>query len=180
MPDFPASSPATAASRWPVTSLGLMGRAHRQLRADDRKASLDSAAFFHDLCDDLKAMARGRPLAIECKADTHQCRMDQAIVLGLIVNELVTNAVKHAFPCGRAGRVRIGFEALKDQLLLTVEDDGVGIGPPNAMKGQGQDLVRGLLQQVDGKLEVESSNRGRLFRISIPGGGPGILLPQSC
>jgi two-component sensor histidine kinase len=106
--------------------------------------------------------------------------MDQAIVLGLIVNELVTNAVKHAFPCGRAGRVRIGFEALEDQLRLTVEDDGVGIGPPNATEGQGQDLVRGLLQQVDGKLEVESSSRGSLFRISIPGAGPGIMLPQSC
>jgi two-component sensor histidine kinase len=163
-----------------VEQVVVMGRVHRRLRADDRKASLDSAAFFHDLCDDLKAMVHGRPLTIECQIDRHQFCMDQAVVLGLIVNELVTNAVKHAFPCGRAGRVRIGFEALKDQLRLTVEDDGVGIGPPNATKGQGQDLVRGLLQQVDGKLEVESSSRGSLFRISIPGAGPGILLPQSC
>jgi two-component sensor histidine kinase len=161
-----------------IEQVVVMGRVHRQLRTDDRKASLDSAAFFHDLCNDLKAMARGRPLAIECKTDTHEFSMDQAIVLGLIVNELVTNAVKHAFPCGRAGRVRIGFEALKDQLRLTVEDDGVGIGAPNATKGQGQDLVRGLLQQVDGNLEVESSSRGSLFRISIPSADPGIPPPQ--
>lgn len=161
-----------------IEQVVVMGRVHRRLRANDRKASLDSAAFFDDLCDDLKVMVHGRPLAIECKTDRHQFCMDQAVVLGLIVNELVTNAVKHAFPCGRAGRVRIGFEALKDQLRLTVEDDGVGIGPPNATKSQGQDLIRGLLQQVDGKLEVESSSRGSLFRISIPSADPGIPAPQ--
>ena len=156
----------------------VMGRVHSRLRANDRNASLDSAAFFHELCDDLKAMVHGRPLSIECNADRHHFCMDQAVALGLIVNELVTNAVKHAFPYGRAGRVRICFEALKGQLRLTVEDDGVGFGRPNATKGQGQDLIRGLLQQLDGRLEVEFSSRGSFFRMAIPASGPSIGSPQ--
>jgi two-component sensor histidine kinase len=161
-----------------IEQIVVMGRVHRRLRAEDRKAMLDSAVFLHDLCYDLKAIVLGRPLAIECRTDSHQLCMDQAVVLGLIVNELVTNAVKHAFPCGRAGRVRIGFEALRDELRLTVEDDGVGFGPPSATETQGQDLIGGLLQQVDGRLEVKSSSRGSSFRISIPC-RTGIQSPQS-
>ena len=91
---------------------------------------MDSEEFFGELCNDLKASAaRGRPVSIECKADSVPISMDQATSLGLIVNELVTNAIKHAFPNGRAGRIRVAFEALKNELKLCVEDDGVGFRP---------------------------------------------------
>ena len=109
-----------------IEQVRVMGRVHGRLRAGDQEVSLDSQAFFQDLCDELKtSMARGRPISIECEADDRPLSTDQAASLGLIVNELVTNAIKHAFPEGRAGRIRVGFEALEDQLRLCVEDDGV-------------------------------------------------------
>jgi two-component system, sensor histidine kinase PdtaS len=152
-----------------IEQVVVIGRVHSRLRAQGRNASLDSADFFQDLCADLKAIACGRPLSIECEAERHQFRMEQAVALGLIANELVTNAVKHAFPSGRAGRIRIGFKALKGQMRLVVEDDGVGFfAQPDTTRGQGQDLIRGLLQGLDGKLEVETSGHGSAFRVSIP------------
>jgi len=75
-----------------------------------------SERFFGELCNDLKvSLARDHPVSIECKADNIPMCMDQATSLGLIVNELVTNAIKHAFPNGRSGRVHVTFEVLKDE-----------------------------------------------------------------
>jgi two-component system, sensor histidine kinase PdtaS len=109
-----------------VEQIRMMGRVHARLRvAGDHHVSLGSQDFFESLCDELKAsLARGRQISIECEADDLPLSAHQAISLGLIVNELVMNAVKHAFPDGRKGRIRVGFEVVRDQLQLYVEDDG--------------------------------------------------------
>jgi two-component system, sensor histidine kinase PdtaS len=149
----------------------VMGRVHRRLRAGDREASLDSAAFIQELCEDFKVMVRGRPLSIECRADSRLLTMDQAVALGLLVNELVTNAMKHAFPDGRAGHIRIGFEVLKYQWRLSVGDDGNGFQHRSTVvvgAGQGQELVRGLSRQLGGDLQFETTERGTTFRLSVP------------
>jgi two-component sensor histidine kinase len=151
-----------------IEQVKVMARVHRRLRASGHDVSLDSKAFIHELCDDLKAsMARGRPISIECKADSHPLCMDRAVPLGLIINELVTNAIKHAFPDQRPGRIRVGFEAVDEGLVLTVEDDGVGFDDQRNV-GMGEDLVRGLLGQLGGELRMESTKSGSAFRLSIP------------
>jgi len=99
--------------------------------------------------------------------------MDQATSLGLIVNELVTNAIKHAFPNSRSGRIRVAFEVLKDELRLCVEDDGIGFRPlMRKNNGMGQDLVAGLAGQLAGHLEVASTSSGSSFRLSVPFASP--------
>jgi two-component sensor histidine kinase len=157
-----------------IEQVNVMGRVHARLRAGDQVAWLDSQAFFGELCEDLKAsVARGRQVSIECKADNLPMCMDQAMSLGLIVNELVTNAMKHAFPHGRAGRIRVAFEAVKGELRLCVEDDGVGFGPRMRKgSGMGRDLVSGLAGQLGGHLEVASTNAGSSFRLSVPFANP--------
>jgi adenylate cyclase len=65
-------------------------------------------------CDELKqSMAQGRQISFECNADDVPLSTHQAVSMGLIVNELVTNAIKHAFPNNRRGCIRVGFEALQ-------------------------------------------------------------------
>jgi two-component system, sensor histidine kinase PdtaS len=150
-----------------IEQVRVMGRVHRRLRAGDQDASLDSKAFIHELCDDLKAsMARRRPISIECEADSRPLRMDQAVPLGLIINELVTNAIKHAFPEQRAGRIFVGFDANGNQSCLSVEDNGVGFDDRRSV-GLGDELVRGLSSQLGGELQVKSSKAGSSFRLTI-------------
>src|SRR5215471_19408440 len=121
----------------------MIARVHRLLRTGSQEVSLDSEAFIRELRDHLQgSVARGRPISIECNVDSRPLCMDQAISLGLIINELVTNAIKHAFP-DRTGRIQVGFKAFKERLHVSVQDDGVGFD--NSRKaGQGQALVRGL------------------------------------
>ena len=154
-----------------VEQIRMMGRVHARLRvAGDHHVSLGSQDFFESLCDELKAsLARGRQISIECEADDLPLSAHQAISLGLIVNELVMNAVKHAFPDGRKGRIRVGFEVVPDQLQLYVEDDGVGLASCQQRNGGlGQDLVNGLSRELGGRLEVKTSEKGSSFHLRIP------------
>jgi two-component sensor histidine kinase len=164
-----------------IDQVRVMGRLHARLRGGDQKACLDSKFFLDELCNDLRASAaRGRPIAIECKADALPLGMDQAAPLGLIVNELVTNAIKHAFPDGRPGRVRVSFEARSEGLNLCVEDDGVGLRPRTAGDtGTGKDLVAGLASQLGGQLQFTSTRNGCSFRVAIPHSPLASLVPST-
>jgi two-component sensor histidine kinase len=145
----------------------VMARVHQRLRAGDEGVSVDSKAFIEELCGDLKAStARGRPISIECSADSRRLPASDAVSLGLIINELVTNATKHAFPDRLVGRIRVDYQVSNDESCLCVEDDGVGFAEhPDA--GMGQDLVRALSQQLGGELSVNSTKSGTTFRLSM-------------
>jgi len=97
--------------------------------------------------------------------------LDQAIPCGLIVNELVSNALKHAFPDGRAGEVRIELkQAGPGELQLTVSDDGIGL-PANfetaRTKSLGLQLVSDLARQLGGRLRVDPRPKA-LFEVTFP------------
>ena len=152
----------------------VMARVHGRLRERERDVSLGSQTLLEGLCADLKtSMARDRPISIECEADDRALDADQAISLGLIVNELVTNAIKHAFPNGRGGCIRVGLDALGDQLRLVVEDDGTGFDGKRSDAGIGQELVRGLSRQLGGDLETRATKKGSSFHLSFPYKIPG-------
>jgi len=154
-----------------VEQISMMGQVHSRLRAGARHVSLGSRDFLENLCDELKAsLARGRQISIECEADDLPLNAHQAISLGLIVNELVMNAIKHAFPEGRKGSIHVGFEVLKEeQLRLCVEDDGVGFTHRQQRNGGlGQDLVKGLSRELGGHLEVRTSEKGSSVHLRIP------------
>jgi two-component sensor histidine kinase len=151
-----------------IDQVKVMARVHRRLRAGGQDVSLDSKVFIHELCVDLKAsMARDRPISIECNADSGPLYIDDAVPLGLIINELVTNATKHAFPDQRTGSIRVVFEVHDGQSCLSVEDDGIGFDN-HRKAGMGEDLVRGLARQLGGDLHVKSSKTGSTFSLSIP------------
>jgi PAS domain S-box-containing protein len=98
--------------------------------------------------------------------------VDRAIPCGLILNELISNALKHAFPEG-AGAIRVELRQLThDRILLSVSDDGIGIpaGFDPARSGSlGMQLVAALAEQLDGRLEIERQP-GAVFRVTFPCG----------
>jgi PAS domain S-box-containing protein len=96
--------------------------------------------------------------------------VDKAIPCGLILNELISNALKHAFPNG-VGSISVEFrQILDDQILLSVSDDGIGISPefdPAKSNSLGVTLVTALVKQLDGALEIVRQP-GATFRITFP------------
>jgi two-component sensor histidine kinase len=83
--------------------------------------------------------------------------------LGLIVNEIVTNMIKHAFAGRESGTLRISASREGKQVTVVLEDDGSGLSPGfdvNAAKGFGLTLVRMLCDQLDARLGVENITRG--------------------
>jgi two-component sensor histidine kinase len=97
--------------------------------------------------------------------------VDQAIPCGLILNELITNALKHAFPEDRTGTVRVELRKPHAcEMLLAVFDDGVGMAPGLSFNGSstlGMELVSTLVNQLEGRLEIDRGH-GTAFRITFP------------
>ena len=86
-----------------------------------------------------------------------------------MINELVTNAVRHAFPNGRKGRLTIGASHSGGDLRIVVEDDGVGMnGTAVASEGFGRTLAEMLARQIRGKLSWEDACPGTRAVVVVP------------
>jgi len=92
------------------------------------------------------------------------------VPLGLIVNELLSNIVKHAFPEGMSGTIHVGLTALDGRAELVVWDDGVGLGAQGASGGDslGLELARGLAEQLGGNLRLEPAPQGTRVALTFP------------
>ena len=112
-------------------------------------------------------------VSIEIQTDNVRLPVDLATPCGLIVNELVTNALKHAFPDSRAGTIRVAMRQTPDgELVLSVADTGVGL-PAGMDVGKttslGLQLVHQLARQLQAKVDV-SRGRGTEFSLSFSAG----------
>jgi two-component sensor histidine kinase len=97
--------------------------------------------------------------------------IDKAIPCGLIINELVSNSLKYAFPDGRSGEVRISLARGDSDYTLTVSDNGVGLAADLDFRNTsslGLQLVNTLVCQLEGTIELNSSH-GTVFRITFTG-----------
>ncbi|CAO3431116.1 sensor histidine kinase [Azospirillum endophyticum] len=94
--------------------------------------------------------------------------VDTAVPVALIVNELLTNSYKHAFPDGRTGTVRVDMEVAGDEVRIDVADDGVGMPEGDAGGGFGLNTVRNLTRQIKGRLEIERLTPGTRFLLTFP------------
>jgi two-component sensor histidine kinase len=88
------------------------------------------------------------------------------VSLGLIVTELVINALKHAFPNQRRGRITVDYHSTEPGWMLTVSDDGVGMPPAaETHSGLGSTIVQALASKLDATVEIFDTNPGT--RVSI-------------
>lgn len=91
----------------------------------------------------------------------------RAIAVGLVTNELVTNAVKHAFPDGRDGNIDVRFQRNDAGWSLSVRDDGVGHSGLPSKSGLGASLTEEFARQAGGVLSLEIKG-GTLVRLDLP------------
>ena len=146
---------------------------HAQFGTDDRVGQIEFGTYLQQLCDRLRASVLAeRPIELVCHTDRCMIELDRGVPLGLIVNELVTNSIKYAFPGSAAGTITIELRReAGDTLVLCVGDSGTGL-PRGAdrRRGLGMMLVEGLGRQVGATIE-RSDDPGVTYRITAPLGG---------
>jgi two-component sensor histidine kinase/ABC-type amino acid transport substrate-binding protein/PAS domain-containing protein len=143
-----------------VKSMALI---HEKLYSDSNFAQIDIASYINTLSNYLFRNFSNLSAEIELEIDTDDIMVDidTAIPYGLIINELVTNCLKYAFPGDGSGKVQISFKKKGDSHLLTVKDNGVGISKSIDLKKTetlGFQLVKALTDQLHGHLEINHSD----------------------
>jgi two-component sensor histidine kinase len=165
---------ATAAlfyeSQTRVRSMALI---HEELYQAGNLARVDFASYLRRLLPDLARSYRAdasENVDLKIEAMDVSLPVDRAIPCGLIVNELITNALKHAFPNGRQGGIQVRLAAQSKETTLAVRDDGVGFPPDvdfRQSRSLGLQLVCTLANQLGGTINLERDN-GTEFVITFP------------
>ena len=151
--------------------IAALGRLYSILGEANAVREVDAAIYLEALCRDLIESVQkenGTSIALKTEIESESLAADRAIPLGLIVNELVTNAVKYAFPSKTTGTVVVTLKHLPGELRLTVSDDGKGIDPRRTDSGLGGRLVEGFAQQLGAQVERESGDKGTIVRLTLP------------
>ena len=151
--------------------IDALGQLYSKLSKADTVEAVDAATYLDELCRDLIASVHkedGTSIVLKTDIESELLPTDRAIPIGLIVNELVTNAVKYAFPGEAKGTVLVTLKRVPGALRLTVADDGQGLDPRRADSGLGGRLVEGFAQQLGGQVERESDSQGTTVRLILP------------
>jgi PAS domain S-box-containing protein len=158
-----------ASLRTMLERVEAMSTVHRRLYQSDDVTRFDLADFARDLVTDLVA-ASGKPITLEFALDPVDVPAERAAPVALIVNELVTNAIKHAFADGHAGTIRIAVTREGNTCRIEVSDDGPGIDGASPGNGTsfGMKLIRALAKQLGADLSWTEANPGTRAVMKIP------------
>ena len=155
-----------------VDRIETIADVHASLYRVSSTDEVDFAAYLQRLCERLATGLVDRErVRIELEADPAMAPLEEAVALGLVVNQLVTNAAKYAYPAPAAGVIRIELRNQPGQLVLKVADQGKGLSENGAARGIGMRLVRSLVQQCGGELEVGTDGPGACFTVRLRGHG---------
>lgn len=131
----------------------------QQQLAQSRLGEVALAPYLNQLCKSIGASMIHDPtrISLRVEADDSSTDADVSVSLGLIVTELVINALKHAFPGGRTGTIVVGYAGTGPNWTLTVRDDGVGMptDAASATPGLGTSIVEALARQLKARIHVE-------------------------
>ncbi|PVW16507.1 tetratricopeptide repeat-containing sensor histidine kinase [Marixanthomonas spongiae] len=160
-----ASKEAMLASQNRVQSMGII---HQKLYQGTDLGSIEMKDYFINLGEGvLDTFNAEDKVKIECAMEKLNLDIDTAVPIGLIVNELLTNALKYAFPGGTEGKINITLKKEDNDLKLKVTDNGVGKAEGTAPKGTGfgSQLIQLLTQQLNGTFIEEDTKGTSVFFI---------------
>lgn len=153
----------------------------QQQLAASQLGNVELRPYFTALCESIGAsMIRDRnQLSLEVMADDGITTADTSVSLGLIITELVINALKHAFPEDRKGKILVAYQAHTPDWTLSVTDDGIGMptGPDTAKAGLGTSIVQALAKQLGATITVAAAKPGT--KVSINYAHVPVLVSQS-
>lgn len=145
------------------TRVQSMSLIHQTLYRKDNLTGVNINDYLDKLCQSLFATYKVSEEHINLKTDISPLMLDvdSVVPLGLIINELITNALKYAFPKGRKGNIEIKIEENQEGLLLSVNDDGIGIDNVATVQQNdsfGYELINAFSQKMEGNLSIKSQD----------------------
>lgn len=149
--------------------IGALSTVHRMLYSTGDVTRFDLREFAEDFVSELVAGLEGDHTAVRAEIDSIAVSAAMAAPLALMLHELATNAVRHAFPDSRPGRVTITAQRSDGSLRMLIEDDGVGLAgsPPNPA-GFGRSLVEMVVRQLRGVVVWSDVSPGTRVEITVP------------
>jgi two-component sensor histidine kinase len=149
--------------------IAAIARAHQRLYKSDRIDTLDLGAYLSEVCKDLDDSMPSCEVNVSAEEGI-EIRTDRAIPAVLLVNELITNAAKYAYPAGNC-RVWVALSrGPKDTIVISVRDEGVGLPPAFDIKSGrrlGMRLVDSFARQLHGDLQILRKNPGTEFVLTL-------------
>ncbi|WP_138498300.1 PAS domain S-box protein [Nostoc sp. PA-18-2419] len=152
-----------------IESISLI---HKNLYISANIGQIDVGDYIHNLATSLLISYQIVPgrIALETDIDSVSLNIDQAIACGLVINELISNALKHAFPNQQVGTIRIALQNIDHRIEMTIQDNGIGL-PDNLdwrnTASLGLSLVYDLVtEQLEGEITLER-DRGTVFKIQF-------------
>lgn len=140
-----------------------MALIHQKLYHSDTLSTIDVPEYLQEVVEQLaESYDAGKRISFQYELAPLKLDVVQAVPLGLILNEAVTNTLRYAFPEGKTGKLRLSLRHMEEQRYeLVLEDDGVGLPPGLSLErshSMGAKIMRGLSKQLEGSLKVESQS----------------------
>ncbi|WP_385889549.1 tetratricopeptide repeat-containing sensor histidine kinase [Terrimonas alba] len=163
------NEPALAAIHASQHRVHAMSLIHQKLYNSENVSSIDMSLYIRELVSYLcESFDVGKRVRFELNIAPLQMDVSQAVPLGLILNEAITNSIKYAFPGDQSGSISISLlNTTPDEYLLTISDNGIGMPADLTKVGSlGMSLMTGLSEDLDGTFSIENRN-GTTIKVSF-------------
>lgn len=150
--------------------VAAVAQVHRRLYTSHDLKSVLLNQYLDALLEDLRRSAEGNRMSrLTLKAEQIEIDPDRAVAIGIIVNELVMNAVKYAYPDG-AGPIHVDLVARDDEIVLSIADDGVGLNVKTDPRstGMGQRIVTAMAAKLSANVERDPTHSGTRIVLRLP------------
>ena len=150
--------------------VAAVAQVHRKLYTshDVQRVMLDQ--YLEGLLEDLRRSAEGERLTqLTLKAEPIEIDPDRAVAVGIIVNELVINAVKYAYP-GASGPIHVELSRSADEVIISVIDRGIGLQavPSPGSTGMGRRIVEAMAAKLNADIKLDSGPSGTRVTVTLP------------
>ena len=145
-----------------------IGAVHRRLYQSHDVRWFDLAEFIRDITGELLKVSGREDVVLELELQSVSVPAQQASPISLMLNELLMNALKHAFPSGRPGRLVVTLEGTGRDLRVVIADDGIGMADPRQRTGFGSKLIRTLARQLQAEVHWSAGDPGTMVELRLP------------
>lgn len=152
-----------------INRIMVMSLIHKKLYQESELATIELEAYLSDLADDILALATlTTPIQIEVQSNIDKVGLKTIVPLGLIINELISNSIRHAFRDKANGHIKILLSSdVDEQFTLSYSDDGTWIDPDPDHSSFGLELLEIITEQLEGKITREAGDNGTCYTFQL-------------